>query len=71
MSYFKAEGHGVWFPLRGMYDNSNFFNLCDVLDTNDKTKNDELYVYKIDMYGAVIGNFQVNLIMIVMKLIIL
>ena len=49
----RPEGHGVWFPFGGMYDNSNFFNLCDVLDTNDKTKNDELYVYKIDMYGAI------------------
>ena len=49
----RPEGHGVWFPFGGMYDNSNFFNLCDVLDTNDKTKNNELYVYKIDMYGAI------------------
>ena len=29
------------------------FITCDVLDTNDKTKDDKLYVYKIDMYGAI------------------
>ena len=49
----RPEGHGVWFPFKNMYHDSNFYNLCDVLDTNDKTKDDKLYVYKIDMYGAI------------------
>ena len=49
----RPEGHGVWFPFRNMYHDSNFYNLCDVLDTNDKTKDNKLYVYKIDMYGAI------------------
>ena len=48
-----------------MYDDSKILNLCDVLDENDKTIDDELYVYKIDMYGVINWkHYQVNLIMI-------
>ena len=49
----RPEGHGVWFPIKDMYHNSSFLNICDVLDENDKTIDDKLYVYKIDMYGAI------------------
>ena len=49
----RPEGHGVWFPMKDMYHNSSFLNICDVLDENDKTIDDKLYVYKIDMYGAI------------------
>ena len=52
----RPEGHGVWFPMKNMYYDSKFLNLCDVLDENDKTIDDKLYVYKIDMYGQSIGN---------------